>query len=513
MLLNKDIIYYHIAKAFPISFINEPEIDIQYERPVFYADDVDISHHLVMIENYDLKKLSPLAYKFTTTMFICLNVEAESCRSLIHSVLSVNSDVQLIQVFNYIQNMYIKFDKWDESLNKICYGNGNFKNLVECCDEIVYHPLSIHDTNFHVVAYNRLFLEHGLIEINVNELYNIPMDVVNELISDKKYLEYNKMKEPYTHQYKLYYSDCKNIFYKGDYCGKFVVFCETPCQYLSRYYFAILKHINVYAEKLYKNYKSFYENEILYNSLRNLMSEELTKGNVKKQKWQKTLSDTGWKLTDKLILLQFTTETRHDKNLYAKYLSTEIENIWQGTICFEYSDKFLLLINTNRFAAHEDMMISQILESFLKKNLLVAGVSRQFSDIELLSSALNETEIALGYGLYKNPSRWCYKFDDYALSYMLDKCTGVIELDRICSMKIQIIKKHDVEKKTEYLKTLQSYFKHRFNATATAKDLYIQRSTFLYRMEKIQELVNIDFDSDDEILYLLLSFELLKEKY
>ena len=66
------------------------------------------------------------------------------------------------------------------------------------------------------------------------------------------------------------------------------------------------------------------------------------------------------------------------------------------------------------------------------------------------------------------------------------------------------------KKKTEYYNTLLTYFNCRFNAVAASKQLYIQRSTFLYRMDKIQDLINIDFSDESELLYLSLSFRLLE---
>ena len=46
----------------------------------------------------------------------------------------------------------------------------------------------------------------------------------------------------------------------------------------------------------------------------------------------------------------------------------------------------------------------------------------------------------------------------------------------------------------------------------SARKLFIHRSTFLYRLERIQEIVPIDFNNEDELFYLLLSFRILDLK-
>lgn len=48
------------------------------------------------------------------------------------------------------------------------------------------------------------------------------------------------------------------------------------------------------------------------------------------------------------------------------------------------------------------------------------------------------------------------------------------------------------------------------NAVKAAKELFIHRSTFLYRMAHIKELVQIDLEEPDQLLYLLLTYRLLE---
>ena len=47
---------------------------------------------------------------------------------------------------------------------------------------------------------------------------------------------------------------------------------------------------------------------------------------------------------------------------------------------------------------------------------------------------------------------------------------------------------------TQYYKTLECYVKCRYNAAHTAKELFIHRSTFLNRLERIKELTKLDLD-------------------
>ena len=74
------------------------------------------------------------------------------------------------------------------------------------------------------------------------------------------------------------------------------------------------------------------------------------------------------------------------------------------------------------------------------------------------------------------------------------------------------LRDYDKEHKTEYFDTLRTYITCQMNAVKAAKELFIHRSTFLYRMAHIKELVDIDLEDSDQLLYLLLTYKLLEKE-
>ena len=98
-----------------------------------------------------------------------------------------------------------------------------------------------------------------------------------------------------------------------------------------------------------------------------------------------------------------------------------------------------------------------------------------------------------------------------ALDYLLGKCTEVLEPEVVCSRAVLDLKKYDQEHKTDYYLTLKTYITCQMNAVQAAKKLFIHRSTFFYRMAHIKELVQIDLEDPDQLLYLLMTYRLLEE--
>ena len=79
----------------------------------------------------------------------------------------------------------------------------------------------------------------------------------------------------------------------------------------------------------------------------------------------------------------------------------------------------------------------------------------------------------------------------------------------ICHEKLLFLKQSDKDKGTEYMKTLRIYLDNQCNVMQTSKQLFIHRSTVLYRLDKIKQILGSDLKDPDEILYLMLSFRLL----
>lgn len=511
MKLSQDIIYYCLSRKFPVQYFKRNEANFNLKRPIFYENEADISSSVVIISADDLKLFTDKRISSSDTLFICTGKYSKSLKTPEGSVISFETEVSPLAIFNCLQEIYNHFDHWDEALKDICYEGGNFVDLIDCCDPVISDPILLVDKKLHYVAYSKeMTVERGG-DAFMDENNNVPVDTVNDFIADSEFQELYDIRDVFGYSSsEVEDMVCRNIFHRNEYVGRLLIIISDIDEHVKKYNIAILEHLYVYVDKLYGKYMSFNLKEIVLNSLRSLLLEALNKKEISDGQWEKALEENRWNPSDKLQLVQFRPNTRYNKNMYTKYLGTEIENKWQGCASLEYNDRLLLLVNHDKFGAPTKMNFKQTLAYFLRESLLVAGLSRIFSDMKQLSSAYEQTDIALDFGVRKTPTLWYYKFNDYELSYMLNCCTGPFEKEQICSEKLLALKQFDAEKKTEYYKTLLMYFECSLNAAAAAKKLFIHRSTFLNRMDRILEITEIDFDSNDQRLYLALSFKLLE---
>ena len=64
------------------------------------------------------------------------------------------------------------------------------------------------------------------------------------------------------------------------------------------------------------------------------------------------------------------------------------------------------------------------------------------------------------------------------------------------------------------METLDKYFQHNGSISDAAKDMYIHRNTYIYRLEKIKTLLDTDLKNSRKLLELqlgLLAYRILEE--
>ena len=120
--------------------------------------------------------------------------------------------------------------------------------------------------------------------------------------------------------------------------------------------------------------------------------------------------------------------------------------------------------------------------------------------------------VALDVGSRVKSYLWIHHFDAVAFPYLLEQCTKRLPGYMVCHPGLLKLQETDQEQHTEYYETLRAYLEENLSATQASRRLFIHRSTFLYRLERIKELLESDFQDPEERLYLSFSYRLLEKE-
>ena len=107
---------------------------------------------------------------------------------------------------------------------------------------------------------------------------------------------------------------------------------------------------------------------------------------------------------------------------------------------------------------------------------------------------------------------WYYRFSDYAMAFIISNASEKVFYKDLVSQAFMDLLTYDRNHSTSLSNTLEHYVKNKFNVTHTAADLYLNRSTVLAHLKKIQEITSMDLDDWHTHLHLLISFALLENE-
>ena len=423
-------------------------------------------------------------------------------------LIAVRGGVSPEKGYNTVIEIIEKFDAWESALDQAVKDYFSFQSIIRSCDYLVQDPIALADTQFHYIAYSKkLAMENGYEEAYVDAHDYVPAEEITNLTADPDYPELAKKRDVFRYTSS---ADClyKNIFFQNEYVGRLAIpYCRQ--EHKNRYYAWVLEVLAQYIERLYENTQTFWGRKKQNNSIKGLINEFLSGMPVQIAPLERELRLLEYNDGDRYCLTQLVSHYTVDREKLNQGLSLHIENQWPGSTCVIHNEKFYILTNLTFYGIRSPRPFSQNLAVLLRESVLTAGISRTFTSFSHLQCAALQTDEALEIGPQKDPMFWYFRFDDYCFDYLLLKGIGSFLPEHVCSQVIGTLREYDSRNGTDLTKTLRSYISNRFNAASTAKELFLARSSFLKRLERIETLTAIRWDDTREIAHIMLSFELL----
>ena len=167
-----------------------------------------------------------------------------------------------------------------------------------------------------------------------------------------------------------------------------------------------------------------------------------------------------------------------------------------------------MILNLSR----ENLPASQVrhlLAPLCRDYFLYAGISSPIRKIEELKFAFCQADLALEKAFYLHNEQWTVSFSACVLDYLVKNLPPELPAEYLISPELLTLIEYDKEKNTQYYPTLHAFLLNERDISKTSKIMIIHRTTLIYRLKKIQSIININLDDPDERLYLLFSLRLL----
>ncbi len=498
MKLNAAAIYHDLKEYYDIEYYRKAEQQTELGRPRYYkGTPLRDSYLLLALDTEDV---------LPAGTYICSRVPSLS--DPVHTtVLLLKEEADASELYNRLQEIYDFYDEWASTCIQNVEDFQDFRSLISTTYRMMQTPLCLMDNQFTVVAQAQAqdplssFMLFG-------ENSQLSIDTVNDLISNPhlRYLDssHGELDFEYDKNYKLY-----NFFYHDHYSGRLIMpvaDTEDP-QRIS----LILNQLAEAVEYLLRRFGSFHSTSNTQNLLRSFFTESLAGRVPQTQSLLQIQKNTGWEDGHSYMIVSFLPEHRLKKDLYPPYLISQVEELWTDSCAVEKDGNVAMLINLSVNGEKNLADFYQSLAYMVRDGLMIAGCSRVFRKLADAGLFYRQSLFAIEFGQQKDSTRWYFRFNDYALDYILSCGTGLFKPEQVCHPALLLLREHDQTRQTSYFSTLYAYFECQFNMSHAAKKLFIHRSTFISRMERIEELTGLNLNDYSTRLYLEVSFHILQK--
>ena len=495
-----------INKEFHVVSQGNLETTESFLRPFLFEDGSGFSTgHICLVRTGDTESLSS---QLTGPVFLIISGNLDETFSPPpHPYLVLDASYSLRRIFNFIQDLYDTYDSWDEHLSTILLSNGSIRDLLSVSLEIFHNPLSVIGLDFAPVA--SAGTEHIPEKYHMYSEDGLNIEYVNALAQDEAYTKMQEAADPVFYPGYITGLNTLNMNVKqdGHTTPRLVLIeYEHPLDKGNGY---LLSHLAGYVEYLlyHEQAPASRQSDALHKILITVLSDRTADYLDISQR----LSALGWSTQHDYLCLIFQITYLDQKKITTRAICNYLDKQFPYSCSFLFKEEIVAYFNLSRLEMDADTVAGK-LTYFIRDSFLKAGYSRPMKGHMNLRRQYIQASTALDVGSRKKPYLWIHHFNNVALTYILEQSTRRLPGYMLCHEKLLDLQRMDREQNTEYMLTLRTYLEENLNATQAASLLFIHRSTFLYRLDKIKNILDSGLDDPEEIFYLNLSFRLLEQE-
>lgn len=495
MYVTSDILYDALNERWELLRYGQQLNNQFLSLPAFYTANTTLCQGKVYITRTHDLPLMP-AQK---CLFICVGNRPTQIWSDWPSEIIYISDstVDIISVFNLVQSVFEGINDWETQMQQLLDRNADPEEMLRISIPVFNNRITVIDYELRIIAYCESAEINGQKEIRLCKSF--------ERVPHEKTLMFNKIygqrlleREPYIYKENDIDNYCINLYLGEVYMG-----C---CSLMED---ARPIHTGDYI--LFQRFADFIRRALLSQSrvpasqfvtLKTIFSELLQNLPVSRENLNHALSlaskssPVAYETTDSWICIVIRSANK-GKSLPGSYLCTSLEKLLPDCTALVYEGMLVSFCKFSKSDPHIDEL-ERILSPYLHDMNFRAGISMPFDDLFKSKSYYLQAKTALRLGLAADPEQLSFSFEDYALDYMLGHSSG--EFEPAVIFPPGLIQLLEYKGGADYWDTLKRYLDNECNASRTANEMFLHRSTLLPRLEKIKTFV--DLDTAKQRLYL-----------
>jgi sugar diacid utilization regulator len=422
-----------------------------------------------------------------------------------YSSLFVKYDGGAIKLANYLLKMFDFYREYHEKLLHIVFEEKDLKKFVILCSKLMGNPAYLVDSSFKVVAIDDspIYSEISAIWKHLANDGYLSYDIVFNLrrSDELKLMESYKQAILFDSHYFNNPFINYNLRQEGRIQGHFFVVGYnkkiTPgdiayADYLGKLALLALENNYIHSVSRGREYENFFIH-VLTGTLKDPTQ-------ILKQ-----MVPLGWDIEGRYLLFRMI--LKDDDELLLEATCTRLENIKSGKpLIYEAGIVAVFPLQDGESVSIIKNQVREIVEESGGRG----SFSDEFRGFYRSHTYYCQTCIALELLGDKSPSTVTY--GELSITHLLHEAEKTMDLDILCDNSIFRLRDFDKNNKTDYFHTLESYLLNERSIALTAENLSIHRNTLLYRLEKLNKMLDLNLNDYVTRLRLLLTFKILEYK-
>ncbi len=465
--------------------------------------------------------------KKEVTDFYCMCLrdrirDERETNELLSGLIVINQNMELEQLFSELQDTFVCINDWYEDMQSAIITQRSMQDIISMSEPIIGNFISVSDSALSLLAYTK-----NISTDDPTSLFLIENGYHSEQII-KKFKKYNKFNIWMNSNGPVISTDRKiskyiviNQVFKFNeiYFTHVVMMCnhrEMTAGLLDLFNHLICV-LSYYIRRNWEEKKDF---DHVYNSLVvDLMQRKINDRDVIVER----AKIVGVNPDEEYVVLLLSGGDKSN-SIFPGLMAQDMFRMLTNIRLVYYNCRLLLFLHHASVADFiEEQDILGRLDSYFAENNVFCGVSDIFRDLLELPEAYRQAELSLnecyssgqrGVIFARDKQKWCNiaLFDTYYASCLLNKSEQIEMLWQKSKYGKILLELYDIdiEKNTNNLEVLHTYLMNERRATETANCLHMHRNNVIYRISRIEEMLQISLDDKTTRLNLMMSFQMMK---
>lgn len=202
---------------------------------------------------------------------------------------------------------------------------------------------------------------------------------------------------------------------------------------------------------------------------------------------------------------------REDRLINTRVTRNIFELLFPEAKSVIYNNNIVMLIGTPKDKKLKPSDYDRIRE-LCSKYEVAAGISNSFHDITELRAYYLQALTAIHIGMPEKKEPDLFRYSDVYISHLLSVFSDQETPESFCHPALRRLIEYDEKNNTELADTVYHWLTEERNASHTAEAMHVHRNTIIYRLKKIEELVDVNWENFRERQYIILSYEYFRHR-